>query len=108
MPEKVNPIPEGYHSVTPYIVVDGAARAIEFYKQAFGATELFRMDGPDGRVAHAEIMIGDSHVMLGDESPEMGARGPQSFGGSPVRLMLYVEDVMGDEVKLAGEKEKPG
>jgi PhnB protein len=93
MPEKVNPIPEGYHSVTPYIVVDGAARAIEFYKQAFGATELFRMDGPDGRVAHAEIKIGDSHVMLGDESPEMGARSPQSIGGSPVSLMLYVDDV---------------
>jgi len=93
MPEKVNPIPEGYHSVTPYIVVEGAARAIEFYKQAFGATEVFSMDGPDGRVAHAEIKIGDSHVMLGDESPEMGARGPQSYGGSPVSLMLYVEDV---------------
>jgi PhnB protein len=93
MPEKVNPIPDGYHSVTPYLVVDGGARAIEFYKQAFGATELFRMDGPDGKIAHAEIKIGDSHVMLGDESPEMGARGPQSFGGSPVSLMLYVEDV---------------
>ncbi len=93
MPEKVNPIPEGYHSVTPYVVVDGAARAIEFYKQAFGATELFRMDGRDGRVAHAEIKIGDSHVMLGDESPEVGARSPQSYGGSPVSLMLYVEDV---------------
>ena len=89
----VKPIPEGYHSVTPYLVVDGGARAIEFYKQAFGATEVFRMDGPDGRVAHAEIKIGDSHVMLGDESPETGTRGPQSFGGSPVSLMLYVEDV---------------
>lgn len=93
MPEKVNPIPEGYHSITPYIVVDGGARAIEFYKQAFGATELFRMDGPDGKVAHAEMKIGDSYVMLSDESPEMGARGPQSYGGSPVTLMLYVEDV---------------
>jgi PhnB protein len=93
MPEKVNPIPEGYHSVTPYIVVDGAARAIEFYKQVFGATELFRMDGPDGKVGHAEIKIGDSHVMLADEHPEMNARGPRSFGGSPVSLMLYVEDV---------------
>ena len=93
MPEKVNPIPEGYHSVTPYLVVDGGARALEFYKQAFGATELFRMEGPDGKIGHAEIKIGDSHVMLGDESPEMGARGPQSFGGSPVSLMLYVEDV---------------
>jgi PhnB protein len=93
MPEKVKPIPDGYHSVTPYIIVDGGARAIEFYKQAFGATELFRMEGPDGRVGHAEIKVGDSHVMLADEHPEMGARGPQSFGGSPVSLMLYVEDV---------------
>ena len=93
MSSVVKPIPDGYHSVTPYLVVDGGARAIDFYKQAFGATELFRMDGPDGRIAHAEIKIGDSHVMLGDESPEMGARSPQSFGGSPVRLMLYVEDV---------------
>jgi PhnB protein len=93
MPEKVNPIPDGYHSVTPYIVVDGGARAIEFYKQAFGATELFRMAGPDGKIGHAEIKIGDSHVMLADEHPEMNARSPQAFGGSPVSLMLYVEDV---------------
>jgi PhnB protein len=93
MPEKVRPIPEGYHSVTPYIIVDGAARAIEFYKQAFGATELFRMDVPGGKVGHAEIKIGDSNVMLADEHPEMGARGPQSIGGSPITLMLYVEDV---------------
>ena len=93
MAETVKPIPDGYHSVTPYLVVDGGARAIEFYKQAFGATELFRMEGPDGKIAHAEIKIGDSHVMLGDECNEMGARGPRSFGGSPVSLMLYVEDV---------------
>lgn len=93
MTDKVNPIPEGYHSVTPYIIVSGAARAIEFYKQAFGATELFRMDGPDGQVGHAEIKIGDSHIMLADEHPQMGARGPQTIGGSPVSLMLYVEDV---------------
>jgi len=93
MSSGVKPIPEGYHSVTPYLIVDGGARAIEFYKQAFGATEVFRMDGPDGKIAHAEIKIGDSHVMLGDESPEMGSRGPGAFGGSPVTLMLYVEDV---------------
>ena len=93
MTEKVNHIPDGYHSVTPYLVVDGGARALEFYKQAFGATEVFRMEGPDGKIGHAEIKIGDSHVMLGDEHPEIGARGPQAFGGSPVRLMLYVEDV---------------
>jgi PhnB protein len=110
MPTKVNPIPDGYHSVTPYLVVDGGARAIEFYKQAFGATELFRMDGPDGRIAHAEIKIGDSHVMLGDESPEMGSRGPQSFGGSPVSLMLYVEDVdatVGRAVEAGAELTRP-
>ena len=110
MPEKVKPIPEGYHSVTPYLVVDGGARALEFYKQAFGATELFRMEGPDGKIAHAEIKIGDSHVMLGDESPEMNARGPKSFGGSPVRLMLYVEDVdatVGRAVEAGAELTRP-
>ena len=93
MPDKVKPIPDGYGAVTPYLIVNGAARAIEFYKQAFGATETFRMEGPGGRVGHAEIKIGDSHVMLADEHPEMGARGPQAFGGSPISLVLYVEDV---------------
>ena len=93
MSSEVKPIPEGYHSVTPYIIVNDGARAIEFYKTAFGAVEVFRMDGPDGRVGHAEIRIGDSHVMLADEHPEMGARSPQTIGGSPVSLMLYVEDV---------------
>ena len=88
------PIPDGYHTVTPYLIVRGAAEAIDFYKAAFGATELFRMADPaTGKVGHAEIRIGDSHVMLADEHPEMGARSPQSFGGSPVSLMLYVEDV---------------
>lgn len=110
MAEKVNPIPEGYHSVTPYIVVNGGARAIEFYKQAFGATELFRMDGPDGKVNHAEIKIGDSYVMLADEHPEIGARSPQALGGSPVSLMLYVEDVdavVGRAVKAGGTLKRP-
>ena len=93
MSGEVRPIPEGYGTVTPYLIVNGAARAIEFYKQAFGATETFRMERPDGRVGHAEIKIGDSHVMLADEHPEMGARGPQSIGGSPISLVLYVEDV---------------
>ena len=93
MSDKVKPIPDGYGSVTPYLIVNGAARAIEFYKQAFGATETFRMEGPGGRVGHAEIKIGDSHVMLADEHPEMGARGPQTIGGSPISLVLYVEDV---------------
>lgn len=85
--------PDGYHTVTPYLFIDGAARALDFYKQAFGATELMRMPGKDGKVGHAEIQIGDSRIMLADECPEMGARGPQSPGSSPVNLMLYVDDV---------------
>jgi PhnB protein len=89
----VKPIPEGYHSVTPYLVVQDGAAAIEFYKRAFGATELMRMNGPDGKVGHAEIRIGNSPVMLADEHPAMGARSPRSFGGSPVSLLVYVEDV---------------
>jgi PhnB protein len=87
------PIPDGYHSVTPYLIVDGAADAIEFYKRAFGAEELFRMQMPDGRIGHAEIKIGDSPVMLADEFPENDARGPKSRGGACVHLMLYVPDV---------------
>ena len=93
MTSKVKPIPEGYHSVTPYLIIKNAADAIEFYKKAFGATELFRIDQPDGKIGHAEIKIGDSPIMLSDEFPEMGYRGPQSLGGSPVSIMLYVEDV---------------
>ena len=89
----VNPIPDGYHSVTPYLIVNDGAAAIEFYKQAFGATELFRMDAPGGKIAHAEIKIGDSPVMLGDESPEMGYRSAKTIGSTPVSLMIYVEDV---------------
>jgi PhnB protein len=89
----VNPIPEGYPRVTPYLIVDGASAAIDFYSSVLGATESMRMDAPGGKVGHAEIQIGDSVVMLADESPEMNARGPKSFGGSPVSLMVYVEDV---------------
>src|SRR2546423_11264312 len=95
MSSKVRPIPEGYHAVTPYLIVNDGARAIEFYKQAFGATEMFRMAGPDGRIGHAEMRIGDSQIMLADEHPEMNARSPQTMGGSPVSFMLYVEDVDG-------------
>ena len=86
-------IPEGYHTATPYLIIRGAADAIEFYKKAFGATELFRFPAPGGKVGHAEIKIGDSAIMLADEYPEMGYKGPQSLGGSPVSLMIYVEDV---------------
>jgi PhnB protein len=89
----VKPIPEGYHSVTPYLIVRGGSDAIEFYTKAFGATELFRFPAPDGKIGHAEIKIGDSQIMLADEYPEMGHKGPQSIGGSPVSLMIYVEDV---------------
>ena len=89
----VKPIPEGYHSITPYLIIRGAAEAIEFYKKAFGATELFRFPAPGGRIGHAEIKIGDSPIMLADEVAEMGYQGPQSLGGSPVSIMLYVEDV---------------
>lgn len=91
---RAKPIPEGYYSVTPYLIVKGAAAAIEFYKKAFGAKELFRMKpGEDGRIGHAEIRIGNAPVMLADEFPEHGFRSPQSIGGSPVSLLLYVEDV---------------
>jgi PhnB protein len=89
----VKPVPDGYHTATPYLIVQGAARALEFYKQAFGATELMRFDGPGGRVGHAEIRIGNSPIMLADEHPEMGARGPRTIGGSPISILLYVEDV---------------
>jgi PhnB protein len=90
---KVKPVPEGYHNVTPYLCVKGAADAIEFYKKAFGATEIMRMPMPDGKVGHAELQIGDSRVMLADESPEMGFLSPQTVGGSPVMIHLYVDDV---------------
>ena len=87
------PIPQGYHSVTPYLIIDGAANAIEFYKKVFGASELFRFPAPGGRIGHAEIKIGDSPIMLADQHPERGNKGPQAHGGSPVSIMLYVEDV---------------
>jgi PhnB protein len=87
------PIPDGYRTATPYLIVNGAAEAIEFYKRAFGASELFRMAAPSGKVGHAEIKIGDSVIMLADEFPEMGHRGPRSLGGSSVSILLYVEDV---------------
>jgi PhnB protein len=89
----VKPIPDGYHSVTPYLCIKGAAAAIEFYKKAFGAKELVRMPAPGDKIGHAEIQIGDSHVMLADEFPEMGFLSPLSVGGSPVMMHLYVEDV---------------
>ena len=92
MPAKPRHVPEGYHTLTPYLVIDGAARAIDFYTKAFGASEAMRLDGPGGKVGHAEIEIGGSRIMLADEYPEMDARGPNHFGGSPVTLHLYVDD----------------
>jgi PhnB protein len=85
--------PDGYHSVTPYLVVKDAAHAIEFYKKVFGAQELFRLGGPDGKVGHAELRIGDSVLMLADEAPQMGSLAPPTIGGSPVRILLYVDNV---------------
>ncbi|HZS34984.1 MAG TPA: VOC family protein [Methylomirabilota bacterium] len=90
----VKPIPDGYRTVTPYITVHGAAQAIDFYKRAFGAQEVERMTGPDGKsVMHAEIRIGDSVVMLSDESPQSGTRSPQALGGATGSIFLYVPDV---------------
>ena len=85
-------IPEGYPPVTPYLIVDGAAAAIDFYGSVLGAKERMRMDGPGGKIGHAELEIGDSVVMLADEHPEIGALGPRAVGGTPVSLHTYVED----------------
>ena len=89
----VKPIPEGHQAVSPYLIVDGAARALDFYKKAFGATELFRMEAPGGKIGHAEIKIGDSVVMLADVHAEMQAHDPHHYKGSPVSLHVYVTDV---------------
>lgn len=106
MSGNVPPIPAGYHAVTPYLVVRDAAAAIDFYKAAFGAEEVMRMAEPSGKVMHAELRIGDSRVMLADECPEMGAKAPDAFGGSPVSLHLYVEnvDAVSAQATAAGAK----
>jgi PhnB protein len=93
---QVKPIPEGMHSLTPHIVCDGAADAIEFYKKAFNAVEISRMAGPDGKMMHAAVKIGDSTLFLADEFPQWGGFGPKALKGSPVTIHLYVENV--DEV----------
>lgn len=92
MSQQENAVPHGFNTLTPHIVVRGAANAIEFYKNAFGAEEIARMPGPDGKLMHAEMRIGNSMLMLADEFPEYGAKGPETVGGSPVTLSLYVED----------------
>jgi PhnB protein len=89
----VKPVPDGYHTVTPYLIVNDAVRALAFYKKAFGAQELYRLEGPGGRIGHAEIQIGDSRIMLADEHPEFGAVSATTLGGTPVSICLYVADV---------------
>jgi PhnB protein len=93
MANKVKLIPDGYHHVTPYLSIKGAAAAMDFYKKAFGAIEVVRMPQPDGRVGHAELKFGDSYVMLADEFPEMNVVGPKTLGNTSVGLLLYVDDV---------------
>ena len=93
MSTKTKPVPTGYHTVTPYLVIKDAGKAIEFYKKAFGATESVRLNTPDGNVMHAEIKIGDSYVMLCDECPDWNALSPQTIGGTAVSIVLYLEDV---------------
>jgi PhnB protein len=107
MTKQVKPIPEGYHSVTPYLAVHDAARALDFYHRAFGAKEIMRMNNPQGRVGHAEIKIGDSIIMLAEETPNSGLRSPQSLNGSTVSLFVYLEDVdaVFNKALAAGAKE---
>jgi PhnB protein len=102
----VKPIPDGYPQVTPYLSVDDGNAAIEFYKTVLGATERVRMAGPDGKVGHAELQIGDSLLMLADEVPEMGNPSPKSVGGTPVTISMYVDDVdaVFDRAVQAGAK----
>ena len=110
MAGKVNAIPSGYHSLTPYLVVNDASRAIDFYTQAFGAKETVRMGGPGGKIGHAELKIGDSMLMLSDEIPGSGTRSPQSLGGSPVSVFMYVENVdsvFDQAVKAGAKADKP-
>src|SRR5215468_11436545 len=105
-----SPIPEGYRTATPYLIVKGAADAIEFYQRAFGATEMLRMADPQGRIGHAEIRIGDSVIMLADEHPGMGYSSPRSLGGSSVSILLYLEDVDGvfeRAVKYGAKPQRP-
>jgi PhnB protein len=106
MANTVRPVPEGYHTATPYLICKGAADAIEFYKKAFGAAEIMRMPMPDGKLGHAELKIGDSHIMLADESPENGIHAPQHYGGTPVSILLYVEkvDAVFNQAVSAGAK----
>jgi PhnB protein len=110
MSANVKAIPDGYRSVTPYLMVNGAGEAIEFYKRAFNARERGRVPGPGGKIMHAELEIGDSVVMLADEFPQMGALGPASIGGTPVLIHLYVENVdamFAQAIAAGGKQERP-
>lgn len=102
MAGKVNPVPKGYHSVTPYIIVNEGENALQFYMKVFGAAVLMRLPGPGGKIGHAEMKIGDSYIMLADENPDVGALSPKSIGGTPVNLLVYVKDVDDVIKKAAG------
>jgi PhnB protein len=106
MSNQVKPIPEGYHSVTPYLTLDNATAAIEFYKKAFNAQELYRVPAPDQKIGHAELQIGDSRIMLADEAQSMGTESAKTLGGSPIALLLYVENVdhLFEQATQAGAK----
>jgi len=106
MPAAVNPIPDTYPGATPYLICRGAAQAIDFYKKAFSAVERGRLDGPGGKIGHAEISIGKAIIMLADEHPDMDALSPQTIGGTPVRMYVYVEDVdaLARQAEAAGAK----
>jgi PhnB protein len=110
MNKKVNYQATGYHTATPYMIMKGATQAIEFYKKAFGATEIMRIDAPGGTIGHAEIQIGDSRLMLADEAPAWDAYSPEKFGGTPVSIMIYVEDcdaVFARAISLGAKELKP-
>ena len=110
MNSNVNFTPDGYHTITPYLICRNAAAAMDFYKRVFDTTELVRMTGPGGRIAHAEIKVGDSCVMLADENLEMGAQSPQAIGGSPVHILVYVKDAdtaVNQAVKAGSKLDKP-
>ena len=109
MINKIRPIPSGHHTATPYLVVEDAVEAIDFYKRAFGAKEVMRIE-TGGKIGHAQIRIGNSHIMISDEHPEAGALSPKSFGGSPVRIFLYVTNVdafVGKAVAIGAKLQQP-
>jgi len=106
MAQAAKPMPEGYHTVTPYLIVKGGSAAIAFYQEAFGAKEVMRLEMPGGRIGHAELQIGDSRIMLADEHPELQALSPKTIGGSPITLHVYVEnsDATVERAVAAGAK----